>query len=372
MHLIFLTHFQIVRTQAQDDECDLIIRLEGLDPCDRSSALEDWCTGRDFILIEYRLRNAPMGRLPNKALCIGIDDVLTLRIHLAKCCMLWDALPPGAITHSVCIELFWDGGPLRAQVEQVITGAILIQTVPRLMYHRTRAYFAKVLEVSVERLHAEMHRNLLHAPLHTGAYASVHSRKPEIVTRLKTDPNDASKLAANIGSARTAPQVLEQLRLQEHPSVTGFVNVDTGRLPLDLPHKVAVSVVYRCDLESQFEKMPNLQGQPPTVPPRGGPNPDDENGNAFDDADNDNHDDNDGGHDGHDGGHDDHEGDKCESDYSPEPSQDCGFAPPPLIGPSPAYPRRPFVASPRHASRFLAPRGTSNLLYRPPFRAHRP
>ena len=240
--------------------------LEGLSQGQRDWCLEQWTVGRDYILGEMRLRLRPFGALVLKILCIGLADIRLLRIHLARCILMWDALQDGDVTHPHAIELFSRGSVLRMAVEAVVEGTQDIERVPRLMWHRRRSRLAKCIEVSAERLHAALHRNILAAPHHTGAFASAFSRKDAILGVVQESPEGAQDFGDKVAEVRTAGRVITTLCLQMHPRVEDFL--PEGEMPSDFPHKVAVECVYRCDVNSQFRALPNMLGSPPTVPPQ--------------------------------------------------------------------------------------------------------
>jgi hypothetical protein len=70
--------------------------LDGVGAADRADCLEWWAIGRDFILVEIRLRLHPYGCLPTKLACIGYRDKTTMRIHLALWAMHQNMIPKGS------------------------------------------------------------------------------------------------------------------------------------------------------------------------------------------------------------------------------------------------------------------------------------
>ena len=133
--------------------------------------------------------------------------------------MIYDAIPVGVDTHPMVIELFDYAADLRLHVEDVIVGATLIHEVPRLSQLRSYSAFAKVIEISAERLHAQLHRNIILALHQSGAFASVMERKPEIVGELQASPARAEAFADKLAEVRTAPLAIARLGLKEHPRI---------------------------------------------------------------------------------------------------------------------------------------------------------
>ena len=241
--------------------------LADLTQLQRDWCLQQWSAGRDFALGETRMRLRPHGTIPLKQHCLGPANIRLLRIHLARCVLIYDNLAEGDVTHSTSIALFSPTGLLRRAVEAVIEGAQDIERHPRLMHYRRRSRLAKCIEVSAERLHASLHRNIQSAPCHSGSYVSCMERKSHVLEIVQDSSESAQNFADCVSKVRTARNVIVQLGLQSHPRVEPFV-VD-GDVPADFPHKVAVEVVYRCDIESQFRPLANFCGQPPLVPPHG-------------------------------------------------------------------------------------------------------
>ena len=117
-----------------------------------------------------------------------------------------------------------------------------------------RAKFVSNVETGVERLHAQLHRNIAIAPRHNEAYQSVSMRRQEIC-RAVDEPNSGAvlELADYHSQANSALEVVESLGLQCHPCFAE--HLEAGRVKQRVPHSLVTRVVYRGDLETQFSAI---------------------------------------------------------------------------------------------------------------------
>jgi hypothetical protein len=64
---------------------------------------------------------------------------------------------------------------------------------------------------------------------------------------------------------RSARVCLQSLDLSAHPEVQPFVQTD-GSIANNLPHNVAADVIYRTDVGTQFQVLPDFADPPPPTP----------------------------------------------------------------------------------------------------------
>jgi hypothetical protein len=244
---------------------ELLNSLQNLSSEQRRKVLVNWFVGKDFVYVEICLRIQCYGELPLKVMCLGHLSMDEVRTGLAICVLLFDNLEADspAFENEVVVELFDRRLELRRHVEMVISGDLGVHEVPRLMALRMRARFALTIEVSVERLHALLHKNIKLASFHNGAFASIMSRKHEILNEISHDRARLDHFAALVAEVASPSHAIRTLKLEHHPRILDF-HVDDA-MPRDLPHKVAVEVIYRCDLLTQFADEPYVE-EPPSPP----------------------------------------------------------------------------------------------------------
>jgi hypothetical protein len=242
----------------------LMGNLSDLSEEQRGVVLTNWFIGKNFIAVEVALRSACHERIPLKLLCLGHHDITTMRIHLAICLLQFDSLPVGAEMHESVFELLSPLGVLRQAIEDIVSGARSVSEFPRIMYYRTRARFTVTMEISVERLHAELHKSLRNATNHKGNFASVMARKPEILEIVYKSDASVRELASELSSVASACASIKALQLDMHPRIVQF-HIE-GSLTSDFPHKIAVEVIYHCDLLTQFMGTPQMDIPAPRPP----------------------------------------------------------------------------------------------------------
>ena len=69
------------------------------------------------------------GELPLKIFCLGHCDQTKMRIHLARCVLMYENLESYDDLHESCHHLFAPGTRLRNLVDSVIAGTLPIEDV---------------------------------------------------------------------------------------------------------------------------------------------------------------------------------------------------------------------------------------------------
>jgi hypothetical protein len=241
---------------ADTTSAHLQANLDGASPVQRASVLADFDVGKAFLLAEFTLRTQCWTQLPLKLICLGHWDLAVVRQHLGQCLVLYDNLP-GGTHHPWTEQLLHPASPLRDMCELLIAGDTTFDECDDLAKHRARAQFLPTLEVSIERKHAQLHHGIRLSPRHGGAFASMMLRKGELIRGLDENAEELhTELAALLRAYSSPRSCIIALGLQSHPVFAPHrIN---GELSRDLPHTLAVKVVYRCDVETQFMELPDV------------------------------------------------------------------------------------------------------------------
>ena len=164
-----------------------------------------------------------------------------------------------ALTRAFCNE-----GPLHDEVVDFISGTPR-QQLPLLMREAGRLLFVPVNEISVERLHAQTHKQLKHAPHAGGVAVSWAHRSPGFLQQLSASSDLLKESAGLCANIYHPLKLLPRLGLAGHPDIVDVVagtTVETQVGQFELLgstktfDKVAKQIVYHLDIPSQF--LPSL------------------------------------------------------------------------------------------------------------------
>ena len=136
------------------------------------------------------------------------------------------------------------------------------------LWCRFAAANVPIMEISVERWHAQLGAGTRAAPNTTVAYDSVHGlRKNELGAVFDDSPEEVATLARLFEEKSRSPKkCIESLGIATHPDIIGYVG-DDGRVTSELPHDVACDVIYRGDATTQNKRLPEFSKPPPRQPP---------------------------------------------------------------------------------------------------------
>ncbi|OLP98609.1 hypothetical protein AK812_SmicGene18941 [Symbiodinium microadriaticum] len=238
-----------------------LVHTAGLPDAEKTRLLLDWSAMKVHLRMQFDLKLSPWRHLPLKALCLGHWNLQKARAMLWECFVDWENMPEQlqASAHPQTRMLFLD---LRTEVQAFLRDEHK-SCWPRLQKLRAKAAFTSVLEQSIERRHAILHQHLKSAPCHSAAFVSLCERKQEILDRV-TDGKGAA-LAEICETTRTAPLVADMLGLSQHPAFASYHVTAAERLDVGVPHTLVCSVVYRCDIHTQYASLPKVQ-KPPRDP----------------------------------------------------------------------------------------------------------
>ena len=230
--------------------------MQGLSAAQRSSIIDQFRLGKEYSFVELSLRTKGWQRLPLRACGMADHDEDAACDALLECLAQFEALSSDNVD-SLTFTLFGRDGPLRAQVLAVATRQVSFSDAVDLKRYRDIMQFLPVLEISVERLHAVVSSRIRSAPNHSPAYTSVQAlRKHEIIGVFNSSQEAIDELTAQLGQCRSPENCLSLLGLSAHPDV-----VDR-----QVPHDLAVNIIYRASLTTQFQELDNFAAAPPGPP----------------------------------------------------------------------------------------------------------
>ena len=146
----------------------------------RTQVVDDFTHGKDFLLLELALRTSAWTKLPLRLLALGHNDESLVRHALVDSLVQYEHLPDALRAHELTHLLLAPGGVLREQIVAFVQGTHSFNELPELRRYRDIAVFVPVIEVSVERIHAVLHKGIRLAPRHGPSFVSVAVRRAEI------------------------------------------------------------------------------------------------------------------------------------------------------------------------------------------------
>ncbi|CAE7345990.1 unnamed protein product [Symbiodinium microadriaticum] len=233
---------------------------------DRTRLLLDWSAMKVHMRMQFSLKLSPWNHLPLSSLGLGHWDQSVAQRMLWDSLVEWENLSEEQreTSHPHSRRLFRD---LRTEVLAFIRSEPSDRW-PSLELLRARAAFTPVLEQSIERRHAILHQHLKCAPHHSAPFVSLCERKDEVIEVVSN--GEAEKLAQYCEKTRSPSLVATALGLTLHEEFAPHLDAVTGTLSVSIPHTLVASVVYRCDLRTQYKVLPAVHKRPqaPGVPPQ--------------------------------------------------------------------------------------------------------
>ena len=246
-----------------NDSQILMVHAAGLEQEAKTQLLLDWSAMKVHMRMQFDLKLSPWRQLPLSALALGHWDISVARRMMWDCMVEWENLTEEQQTaaHHHSRKLFVT---YRQEALSFIRGEAEAAW-PNLVHVRAQSAFVPILEQSIERRHALLHQHLRGAPHHSAPYVSLCERKDEILDLLSVEARGrqaAEHLAELCCFTRTPPQVAQALGLASHEEFSAFVCADSGELSVGIPHCFVASVVYRCDLRTQYKSLPLVHKKP--------------------------------------------------------------------------------------------------------------
>ena len=271
-------HLEVFDRIGTTHQNRLIPHTVRLNEGSRHAVMANFTIGKNGIFAELSVRFNCTEHIPIKICCFGHPDKRKARTHGALCLIEYENIPLEEQQLPLTDEVCNPAGPTFGEAIDFIQGGDFA-LVPRLRVVRNKGKFASNVETAIERDHAFLHRQIILAPHHSEAFASLGIRRPNLVSAVDESRAAAIRFSELLDSNRSAASCIEALGLAAHPSLRDFVN-DRGELDKNLPQHVACRVVYHADLQSMFLDLPDLcagNGPPPTEPlPHGGGAEDDD------------------------------------------------------------------------------------------------
>ena len=235
-----------------------LVHTAGLEEEERSRLMLDWSAMKVHMRMQFELKLSPWQRLPLSTLGLGHWDLSAARRMVWNCLVEWENLTveQQELAHPHSKRLCAD---LRPHALAFVRSEPMDQWVP-LQRLRAQAAFAPILEQSIERRHAVLHQHLRCAPHHSAPFVSICERKEEVVEVVSG--GKINKLAEVCEQTRTPPAAAEALGLAFHHEFAQHLDV-ACTLAVSLPHSLVASVVYRCDLGTQYRALQSVHKRPP-------------------------------------------------------------------------------------------------------------
>ena len=229
---------------------------------ERSRIMLDWSAMKVHMRMQFELKLSPWSQLPLSALGVGHWDLSVAQRLLWSALVEWENLSPqqqeSAHPHSKLLFV-----QLRGQVDAFVRSepASSWMDLERL---RAQSVFIPILEQSIERRHAILHQHLKCAPHHSAPFVSLCERKDEVVALVSSGSVD--HLARLCEKTRSPSCVAQVLGLTFHEEFAMHLDVESGTLETSVPHCLVASVVYRCDLRTQYRALAHVHKRPPAPP----------------------------------------------------------------------------------------------------------
>ena len=233
----------------------------------RGRVQNEFVAGRDYIDAEYRIRlQADWQGLPLKALVCGHHNLEVVIRGLLQCLMMFGAFTDVELAtcgHAMLL-FFGRGSPLRDQIVCLVHRTHQLDALPGLSRLRAASQQVPVIEVSVERHHAQVHTATRAAPNRTAAYDSIKGLRKNHAMRIFDDtPETVQGLAKVFDSdSRSSSQYLDSLGLLAHPAKQNLTTESGMGFDL-IPHHIAADAIYRGDVASQSQIFAAFQAPPP-------------------------------------------------------------------------------------------------------------
>ena len=129
----------------------------------------------------------------------------------------WEILEQaGCKPHYISSKFLHTTSRLRPDLVRFVGGALLTD-LPALHLEVARFARASTTERSIDAKHALMHREYVHAPNASPPTVSLAHRPPELVDRIKHDPNVLAQMAEHLADTCHPINAVQALGLERHP-----------------------------------------------------------------------------------------------------------------------------------------------------------
>jgi hypothetical protein len=236
----------------------------------KSSLLDQFHVGKQFVVMELHLRFNGWLRIPLRTMAIASEEESDVVECIVDSLAQLEALTLGQGLDQLTFDLLSRRSPVRAQLVAIAQGSAQWRDVPQAKRYRDIFLMLPTLEVSNERAHAQYSGSVRSAPNHSTQYGSVHGlRKLEIEEEFASE-DTAKALVGKLALARNSRLCVQALGMQYHPDMLTYVDPKTGLLSTRLPLTIASDVIYRNDAWTQFKNLdlyPDIPPVPPDNPP---------------------------------------------------------------------------------------------------------
>ena len=233
----------------------------GLTESQRGRIIQHFFVVKGHVVSYALVAAQPFLKIPIRSLGLGHHDHKIALAVGASCILQYDALSieEAVNAHPRSIEMFAPGSEFRAELTRNISeGQLVEEDDDNVVFRfRCKALYAAADESPIERSHAEGTQNICKAPHHTNAFFSCMSRKAEIMRRLSS-VGGISSFVSLWPSCATAADCLNTLQMQYHQAVVHSLN-DRQQVAPKFPDRIAVRVIYRGDVPTQFEHLPDAR-----------------------------------------------------------------------------------------------------------------
>ena len=265
--------FDLLDTLLTFNRTELVVRhCASLAAEEKTRMLADWSKLGGFLKTVFQLKLSVWTSLPLLIVGLGHASLSQARRLMWKALAEYESITQGGqpeqhqSLHPLTQKLFSASGDLRKELELFLRGeSFQSGRLPSLERLRWQMHYVPILEQSIERRHAVLHQRIKVAPNHSGQFVSLVERAHE-VEALVSHPDQMTKMAEHCMSVRSPALVCQGLGLSTHPAVAQWLQ--SSKLQSQTPHTVVASLVYRCDLQTQF--MAGLYVHLPAAPK---PNP---------------------------------------------------------------------------------------------------
>ena len=267
-----------VQAIADIELAEVSLGLEGCSASERAQVLGDLQAARQHVVFAVQAELACWEMTPRVFCGLSHFDETAARSAVSSGFRQWWAMPDDekARAHPLT-RRFCEEGPLNSELLDFLNGSSR-QQLPLLMQEAGRLLLVPVNEVSVERLHAQTHKQLKRSS-HAGAVAiSWAHRSKKFLQQLSSDAKFLKNIASRCCACYHPLKLIPSLGLATHPGIapviaSTFVDATVGRFELlgntKAYDKMAKQIVYHLDLASQFlptdygfNKKPGGSGRP--------------------------------------------------------------------------------------------------------------
>ena len=257
---------QWIDTVAGFELAEISMTLEGCTATERAHVLADCQASRQHIVFAVQAELGCWQRTPRVFCGISHPDEALARLAVLSGFQEWQAMSDAeksqahAVTRRFCAE-----GPLNAEIMDFLSG-VARERLPLVMQECGRFLFVPVNEISVERLHAQTHQKLKHAPNAGPAAISWAHRSPAFLQKVSASPELLKEVANQCAQVYHPLKLVPRLGLATHPDIVDVIAASTIETCVGQFEymgstrafdKIAKRIIYHLDIASQF--LPSLR-----------------------------------------------------------------------------------------------------------------